>query len=323
MTARLAPEASPMWGGWRLMRLAQPVTPEVLGEILDGGQSFRWRRSDEGWVGIFGRHVAEVAALADGVRWRQPTGLPDVAEALARYLDAEGAQAALADALPWRSDPFLAAALRACPGLRILRQEPDEALLAFLCSSNKQVAQIRVMVRELASRLGEPVAAGHHALPAWSRLAQATDAELAACRLGYRAAFIRDTARRLKDSPGWADEWRSLPTPALEARLAELPGVGPKVAACVALFGFGRLDAFPVDTWIGRMLAEGYGLAGWNRIQLARFGTAHYGAAAGLAQQFLFAAARRAGRVANSPDGKRRAQRTKNEALRGRRTKCP
>ncbi len=321
MPARPAPEATPEWGDWRVLRLAQPVSAETLGEILDGGQSFRWRRSEHGWVGIFGRHVAEISALAGGVRWRQPAAQPDAAAALARYLDAEGAQAALTDALPWRSDAFLAAALRACPGLRILRQEPDEALLAFLCSSNKQVAQIRVMVAELATRLGEPVHAGHHALPAWARLARATDAELRACRLGYRAAFIRDTARRLASRPSWADELGSLPTPDLEARLAELPGVGPKVAACVALFGFGRLGAFPVDTWIGRALTEGYGLVGWNRHQLARFGAAHYGAAAGLAQQFLFAAARRSGRsgphagreTACPEDEKRSIKRAKNE----------
>jgi N-glycosylase/DNA lyase len=183
--------------------------------------------------------------------------------------------------------------MEAWRGLRILRQEPDEALLAFLCSSNKQVAQIRVMVAELADRLGEPLAGGFRALPPWARLARASEADLRACRLGYRAAFIRDTARRLAERPDWAAALAGLPTPELESRLAELPGVGPKVAACVALFGFGRLDAFPVDTWIDRMLAEGYGLAGWNRRQLARFGAVHYGPSAGLAQQFLFAAARR------------------------------
>jgi len=292
MTPRPSP-ASADWGDWRLLRLATPPAPATLGEILDGGQSFRWRRTADGWLGVFGRRVAELASHPEGVRWRAPAGAPDPSGDLARYLDAEGRQTGAADALPWRSDPFLAAAMAVCPGLRILAQEPDEALLAFLCSSNKQVAQIRVMVAELATRLGEPLVAGHHALPAWSRLARATDAELRACRLGYRAGFIRDTARRLEPRPGWAADLRPLDTPELEARLAELPGVGPKVAACVALFGFGRLDAFPVDTWIERALVSGYGLEGWNRRQLARFGLAHFGAAAGLAQQFLFAAGRR------------------------------
>ena len=81
-------------------------------------------------------------------------------------------------------------------------------------------------------------------------------------------------------------------TPALLEELQALPGVGPKVAACVALFGFGRLDCFPVDTWVVQALGDAYGLRGWKPAQLERFGQAHFGAAAGLAQQYLFAAAR-------------------------------
>jgi N-glycosylase/DNA lyase len=211
---------------------------------------------------------------------------------LARYLDAEGRQAALAERLPWRSDAFLREAMEGFPGLRILRQEPDEALLAFLCSSNKQIIQIRRMVAALAERLGEEVAPGFHALPSWEKLARADEAELRACGLGYRAAFVRGTAERLARERDWHGGWEGLATAEVEARLAELPGVGPKVAACVALFGLGRLDAFPVDTWIGRVLAEGYGLEGWRTEALARFGRAHFGEAAGLAQQWLFARAR-------------------------------
>jgi N-glycosylase/DNA lyase len=74
--------------------------------------------------------------------------------------------------------------------------------------------------------------------------------------------------------------------------LQTLPGVGPKVAACVALFGFGRLESFPVDTWVVQALAEAYGLRGWKPAQLEQFGKAHFGSAAGLAQQYLFSAAR-------------------------------
>ena len=95
--------------------------------------------------------------------------------------------------------------------------------------------------------------------------------------------------------PNWAQDFAALKTELLLEALAELPGVGPKVAACTALFGFGRLDAFPVDTWIEQILVERYGLKGWKRAALEQFGCAHYGAAAGLAQQYLFAEARAGG----------------------------
>lgn len=280
------------WTTWRVLRLAQPMGDRVLAEVLDGGQSFRWKREEAGWVGVFGRGVARLRPHARGVEWCQPEGVPDLGEALARYLDAEGRQAAMAERLPWRSDAFLREAMEGFPGLRILRQEPDEALLAFLCSSNKQIIQIRRMVAALAERLGEEVAPGFHALPSWEKLARADEAELRTCGLGYRAAFVRGTAERLARERGWHGGWEGSATAEVEARLAELPGVGPKVAACVALFGLGRLDAFPVDTWIGRVLGEGYGLEGWRTEALGRFGRAHFGEAAGLAQQWLFARAR-------------------------------
>jgi len=283
------------WTRWQVLALAQTPDAATLGELLDGGQSFRWRREGDAWVGVFGRHIVALRLGAAGLEWRQPADLPDAGPALARYLDAEGAQARAGDALPWRSDVFLAAAMARFPGLRILRQDPDEALLAFLCSSNKQIIQIRRMVAALAERLGAEIVPGFHALPDWATLAKAEATTLKACGLGYRAAFIRDTARELARRPRWAEEFGTLGTDALLAELATLPGVGPKVAACVALFGFGRLESFPVDTWIEQILVDGYRLDGWKRPALERFGRAHYGAAAGLAQQYLFAAARDGG----------------------------
>lgn len=280
------------WTPWRRLALRVPMGERVLAEVLDGGQSFRWRQEGDVWTGVFGRRVVRLRPHARGVEWSQAVGTPDAEEALAVYLDAEGEQARMADDLPWRSDPVLRRAREAFPGLRILRQDADEALLAFLCSSNKQIVQIRRMVAALAEKLGEPIAPGRSALPSWRRLATADDGTLKACGLGYRAAFIRETARELAGNPGWAADCAGLALPEAEARLSELPGVGPKVASCVALFGLDRLDAFPVDTWIGRILEESYGLKGWRREALAQFGRAHFGAGAGLAQQWLFAWAR-------------------------------
>jgi N-glycosylase/DNA lyase len=289
--------ASTEWTTWRPLRLAEDVPCATLAEQMDGGQSFRWSpAADGGWIGVFGGTLAAVRSGPQGLEWRGPKGVAHTEAALRLYLDAEGAQARLSEALPWRSDPVLRAAREAYPGLRILRQDPHEALVGFLCSSNKRILQIRVMVAALAEKLGEPLGGGYHALPSWQAIAMADDAVLRGCSLGYRAAFLRGTAKRLLARPRWADEFAALPTPALLAELRSLPGVGPKVAACVALFGFGRLESFPVDTWVVQALAEAYGLRGWKPAQLEQFGQAHFGEAAGLAQQHLFSAAR-AGRL--------------------------
>ncbi len=285
--------AAAEWTSWRPLRLAEDIPAGTLAEQMDGGQSFRWSREAAGsWVGVFGRTLAAVRPGPQGLEWR---GLPGATQAeadLRRYLDAEGSQAKLSEALPWRSDPVLRAARAAYPGLRILRQDPHETLIGFLCSSNKRIVQIRVMVAALADKLGEPLGAGFHAMPTWQAIARAEDATLRACSLGYRAAYLRGTAKQLLARPRWAEEFAALPTAALLEELQTLPGVGPKVAACVALFGFGRLESFPVDTWVVQALGDAYGLRGWKPAQLEQFGKAHFGEAAGLAQQYLFSAAR-------------------------------
>ncbi len=294
------------WTPWRPLRLAEDVPAGSLSEQLDGGQSFRWNQTPQGnWVGVFGRTVAMLRSAAGGLEWR---GLKDAAEteaALRGYLDAEGAQARLSAELPWRSDPVLRSARESFPGLRILRQDPHETLIGFLCSSNKRILQIRVMVAGLAEKLGDPLGAGFHALPSWAALAAADEAVLRSCALGYRAAFLRGTAQRLLVRPRWAHEFAALDTAALLAELQSLPGVGPKVAACVALFGFGRLESFPVDTWVVQALSDAYGLRGWKPAQLEQFGRAHFGPAAGLAQQYLFSAARHGSLQKLAPEPKR------------------
>ncbi|MSS99432.1 MAG: DNA-binding protein [Opitutia bacterium] len=281
------------WTSWRPLRLVEDIPAATLAEQMDGGQAFRWSLASDGsWVGVFGCTLAAVRSGPQGLEWRGQEGAPHAEAALRHYLDAEGFQARLSEALPWRTDPVLRAARAAYPGLRILRQNPHEALIGFLCSSNKRILQIRVMVAALATKLGEPLGGGFHALPSWQAIAAADDTVLRACSLGYRAAYLRGTAKKLLARPHWPQEFAALPTADLLVELQSLPGVGPKVAACVALFGFGRLESFPVDTWVVQALADAYGLRGWKPAQLEQFGRAHFGEAAGLAQQYLFSAAR-------------------------------
>ncbi|MFH1497381.1 MAG: DNA glycosylase [Verrucomicrobiota bacterium] len=263
-----------------------PANATVLAELLDGGQAFRWRQAGckpGVWMGRWSTHAITIQAdQSSGGRlvW---TGEADAA-AVHRYFAADRDWATLIDDLPWRSDPHLARCLAAYPGLRILRQPFGETLLGFLCSATKQIVQIKQMMALLAECLGEG-----GALPTWERLATADDAVLRGCQLGFRAGYIKRTAEFLAERPGWLELTEALPYAEAKARLCALPGVGEKVADCVLLFGAGKLEAFPVDTWIIKVMSRHYGLDGWSPAQVAHFGRAHFGASAGLAQQFLFA----------------------------------
>ncbi|WP_404420635.1 DNA glycosylase [Nibricoccus sp. IMCC34717] len=276
---------------WSLLPDAPILPDRVLTEWLDGGQSFRWRRQEDGaWQGQWLGHLVQLRQDSRArLEWRTLAGTKkETAPALRRYLALDTPFDALADALPFRSDPVLAAAMAAWPGTRLLRQPFGETLLGFLCSSNKRILQIRQMMDALAASLGEEVAPGLHRLPSWEELASVSEERIRACKLGYRAAFVAGTARFLAERPGWLDEVEALPYAEARSRLCELPGVGEKVADCVLLYGGGKLESFPVDTWILQVMEAEYGLSGWSLQQIARFGRVHFGPAAGLAQQYFF-----------------------------------
>jgi N-glycosylase/DNA lyase len=289
------------WTAWQSGVPPVRASAAALAEILSGGQAFRWRRvagTEHVWQGTWADCHARLRAGADeSLEWSAPAPLAGrVAASLGDYLAADMDFVALTDALPWRTDAVLRERLAAWPGLRLLRQPLGETLLAFLCSSAKQIPHIAQLCERLAQRFGEPVWEGVRALPEWPRLAEIPEKDLRACGLGYRARFIHQVAQKLAAASGWAERLPRAPYPEAHAWLTALPGVGPKIADCVLLFGAGQFEAFPVDTWILRAMAERYGLRGWRPAQVAQFGRAHFGPLAGLAQQFLFSGERQAGK---------------------------
>lgn len=281
--------------GWTVLLKVHPFTERTLAETLIGGQAFRWYWQENGafWVGTWGRHAVCLRLAREGplevACLTSQTTPADVLDYLALERLADWT-----DALPLRSDPVLAHLHARWAGLSLLQQAPEETLLAFICSANKQISQIRQMLHALSERFGSPLdGTPFRALPDWNQLARARLEDLRACSLGYRAAYVSQTARILRQAPAYLPDIDHLSLTEARARLLALPGVGPKVADCVLLFGYGRGEAFPVDTWIEKILIRSYpDLAGWTREQLATFARIHFGRAAGLAQQWFFAEAR-------------------------------
>jgi N-glycosylase/DNA lyase len=284
---------------WRLWPDAPPINATSFSETLDGGQAFRWNRIEDYYEGRWGRNVVRLRHDRTGIQWSAPPSqeTDQVLDALKQYFALDRNFKELADALPWRSDPVLRTAVETFPGLHILRQPLGETLFGFLCSSTKQIPQIKAICEAVAQDMGDPLPDGSHALPSWEQIANASEARLRAAKLGYRARYIYQTALFLSQNPDWLEQTAALPTEAARERLISLPGVGPKIADCVLLFGMGRLEAFPIDTWVQKILIRSYGLEGWKTELLLDFARIHFGAAAGLAQQYLFAAARD-GRIA-------------------------
>jgi N-glycosylase/DNA lyase len=285
------------WQQWQPTATPLRISPLALAETLRGGQAFRWRmatNAPETWQGVWANCVARVRVGRGGrLEWTCPKALTGrVTPAIEHYFATDMDFDQLADELPWRTDAVLQRCRHDWPGLRLLRQPLGETLLAFLCSSAKQIPHIAQICEKMAARFGEPIGDGIQALPTWARLAEISEPDLRGCGLGYRARFIKQTALRLQAEPGWEDFVRKNAYAETHAWLNSLPGVGPKIADCVLLFGAANYEAFPVDTWILQAMAERYGLRGWRPAQVAQFGRAHFGRLAGLAQQFLFSGER-------------------------------
>ena len=271
-----------------------------LGETLNSGQVFHWTESEGGFVG---------AAGDSGVRLAQRGARLTMAGAdrrnLERYLgldhDLEAIRGSFRSA---GEDPALHAAISYAPGLRIMRQPAWECLATFITSSMKKVAHIRAISLDLRRRFGTelsiPSDRGDGAESVWSypgpeTVAGLSEEELRGCGMGYRAVGFLKTAERIASDPARFASIADLEDAELDAALKEFHGVGPKISACVMLFAYGRMAAFPVDVWVERLIRRLYfprRRKAMRPAEIVRFAARQFGPHAGYAQQYLFHHAR-------------------------------
>lgn len=274
-----------------------------LEATLFGGQAFRWRRDGErGAVGWIGSRPARVEASAEGLAAWSLAGSPLSEREAADYFDARRDYRAIERRL-FRDATFKSAA-RGVAGVRILRQEAFETLVAFVVSSNNNIARIARSIEALSRIAGRRVETSLG--PMWrfpepEALAGVPVERLRAeANLGYRDRYVQESAARITTADVDLDAMTSLPTPELRDALMRLPGVGRKVADCVMLFAYGRTEVFPVDTWVRRAMTELYGAPDrpLTDREIAEVAARRFGADAGIAQQYLFEAYRLgAGRI--------------------------
>ena len=252
---------------------------------------FHWEREGAGYVGTIGAEAVQVEQCGDELC---VSGASE--EAARRYFALDHPLAEICATFP--GDPAMAVAREFCRGMRIVRQPAWECLATFITSSMKQVIHIAQMSHAIRRRFGTPVRLGERELfayPSPERLAAASEAELRACRLGFRAKNLLGSARLIAAGEVDLAAVAQLDDAAARAELCRLPGVGEKVANCALLFGFGRLAAFPIDVWIERVLRSIYFVRKRQVTtkRLREFSAAHFGPYAGYAQQYLFHHARK------------------------------
>jgi N-glycosylase/DNA lyase len=283
-----------------------PVREYDLAATLDSGQVFRWRQNENSWTGVVGKNFVQLTQTHEGI-------LAQTAESqtnwnwLRDFLQTEIELEKILKTFP--DDEPMRDAIRACRGLRLLRQEPWECLASFILSSTKQIVQIRQIVALLCERFGEPILNWEgrrvgdpnfrdgdtpsfptiNSFPTPEKIAGATELQLRNCKMGFRAPNLLAAARRIAEGAFDLEKIRRLDYAEARAELMKLRGVGGKIADCVLLFAYGFDSAFPVDVWIERALQRLYfPRRRASGPRLRRFAATHFGPHAGYAQQYLF-----------------------------------
>ena len=247
-----------------------------LRRIYDSGQCFRWRDEGDGNFLIpSAGHIVMVRQIAED-RIRLSCDEEEFQAYWRDYFDLDTDYAKIAARIS-PQDAFLTRAAAAGRGIRILRQDPWETLITFILSQRKNIPAIRSCVERLCEAAGTSEMIGCFPTPEEILAADAAG-KLDGCGLGYRLPYIRETAEVFASNQ--IDQLSRFSDDELLDALMQLKGVGVKVAKCTMLFGFHRLDAFPVDVWISRALAEEYPEG---------FDFSAYRPYGGVIQQYIFA----------------------------------
>ena len=173
-------------------------------------------------------------------------------------------------------------------GIRILKQNLFETLISFIVSANNNIKRIQMILERLREKLGSKVG-DFYAFPTREQLKGASVEFFKEIGAGYRADYLYKVVRQIEDNT--LNDWQKLDTKDLRNKLISLSGVGPKVADCVLLFGYGRQDVFPVDTWIEQMYVKFYCSNSQivpNREKIRENLVKEFGNLSGYAQQYLF-----------------------------------
>jgi len=267
-----------------------------LNKTFECGQAFRWRRLDSElhgdaeviYEGVASGRYLRARQLAEEVVLETTT--EEFEGFWKTYFDLETDYAAIERTLLERdSSAAMAEAVQFGRGIRILRQNPWEMIMTFILSGNNNIPRIKGSIEALSERFGEAVPETEiKAFPTPEALAGLGLGDYRQAGAGYRNQYLLATAQKVASGEADLEAWRQLEDSALNKALITLPGVGEKVAACIMLFGYGRKAAFPVDTWITKMMRRLYFSHEAGAKEIKAFAEGRFGDQSGYAQQLLF-----------------------------------
>ena len=220
------------------------------------GQAFRWIKKENGSIhGIIENKIIDVEQRDNRIIFRNIED-EETKKLIIKYFDLERDYKKICEGLC--GDESFKKAFSEYEGIRILKQDSWEALCSFIISQNNNIPRISGIIDRLCRIFGERINYEDYTFPSYERLKGITADELTPLRAGFRAKYIADAVEKLNSGEISLEEIEKMPIEEARQELCKIKGVGPKVAECALLYGFGRIEAFPVDVWVKRIMAEMY-----------------------------------------------------------------
>ncbi len=253
-----------------------------LARTFDCGQCFRFYSEDDAWKGVSRGQLLTFRDLGDSTLSVDGCDAATAESFLSLDTDYAAINAEILSLLSEDAHrEYMTAAMASGEGIRIIRQEPFETLMSFIISQNNNIPRIKKIVESLCRTYGEKldIDGEFYAFPTPEAILSAGIEGLAELKTGFRAKYLYDAAEAVTSGRVDLDAICDLDTDSAIEALCRIKGVGVKVASCTLLFGYNRLDVFPVDVWIKRALDEDFGEGFDHRV---------FGRYAGIAQQYIY-----------------------------------
>lgn len=249
-----------------------------LVQTFECGQCFRWQKNSENsYTGIFKGKKLELSQLTPNTIILS-TDMSDFKKIWYKYFDLETDYKKIGENIA-TLHPILKKAYIECSGIRILRQEPWETLCSFIISQNNNIPRIKKIIKSLCDLFGDKIEnSKEKSFPSSEVISKLNLEDLEPIRSGFRAKYILDAARKISSKIVDFKKIENLDYIDAKNELMKIKGVGPKVADCVLLYGFHRLEAFPEDVWIKRVMNKFF------KNESPKI----FGEYAGIAQQYLY-----------------------------------
>ncbi len=246
-----------------------------LDQTFDCGQCFRFEKINNIFEGISKNYSVKLVQNNDEVTFLN-INQDDFKNYWYNYFDLSTDYALIGKKLSLLH-PILKEAYTNCSGIRILKQEPWETLCSFIISQNNNIPRIKKIISSLCCLYGEKTTNGF-LFPKVEKISSLNVSQLEPIRSGFRAKYILDAAQKVAGGEIDFNQIEKLDYLESKNLLMKIHGVGPKVADCVLLYGFHKLEAFPMDVWMKKIMNKFF------KDKSPDF----FGEFAGVAQQYLY-----------------------------------